>query len=59
MADPRARIRIGDQVYPVTLTRVLDPHLVDRAWAARLTKLGRPLDTPKMEGWWTFHVTSR
>ena len=59
LADPRGRIRIGHQVYPVSLTRVMDPTVLDQAWAARLAKVGQPADTPRMEGWWSFHAVSR
>jgi hypothetical protein len=59
LANPEARLRAGDRVYPVTVTRVLDAATLDRAWVARAAKLGRPTDTPRQEGWWSFHVESR
>lgn len=65
--DPRARLRLDDQVYPVRLTRVTDPAELDRAWQTRAAKLhrlrggeGEPPDTPRPEanGWWSFRVVS-
>ena len=57
--NPSARLRAGSVVYPVTVTRVMDPSTLDRAWIARAAKLGRPTDTPRQEGWWSFRVVSR
>lgn len=59
LADPRGRIRIGDAVYPIMLRRVEDPATLDQAWTARSAKLGRPLETPRAVGWWSFQVESR
>ena len=57
--NPSARLRAGGVVYPVTVTRVMDPGTLDRAWIARAAKLGRPTDTPRQDGWWSFQVVSR
>ena len=66
--DGSARLRLDGTVYPVTLTRVLDPAELDQAWVARLDKLHSlaepanppaPLGSPRPERWWTFHVVSR
>jgi hypothetical protein len=57
--NPAARLRAAGSVYPVTATRVEDPETLDRAWVARARKLGRPTDTPRQEGWWSFRVVSR
>lgn len=66
--DGWARLRLEGTVYPVTLTRVLDPAELDQAWVARLDKLHSlegpanppaPLGSPRPEGWWTFRVVSR
>ena len=63
-----ARLRLDDTVYPVTLTRVLDPGELDRAWGARVTKLNTltaPANpapspgTPRPDHWWSFRVVSR
>ena len=63
-----AKLRLNETVYPVTVTRELDPAALDRAWSARLAKLqnvssdinsAAPLDTPRPDGWWSFHVVSR
>jgi hypothetical protein len=37
---------------------VLDPKILDEAWLARATKLGRPTK-PRAEGWWSFNLVSR
>ena len=59
LANPEARLRAGDTVYPVTVTRVTDPATLDRAWIARAAKRGRPTDVPRQDGWWSFKVESR
>ena len=59
LEDPDARLRAGDKVYPVRVTRITDPQALDRAWVARAAKLGRPTDTPRQDGWWSFRVVSR
>ena len=66
--DGRARLRLDGAVYPVALTRALDPDELDTAWAARLGKLHAleepanppaPLGTPRPDHWWSFRVVSR
>jgi len=59
LENPQARLRAAGVVYPVTVTRVTDPATLDRAWIARAAKRGRPTDTPRQEGWWSFRVVSR
>jgi hypothetical protein len=59
LVNPEARIRINDNVYPVHVTRVTRETTLDRAWQARAAKLGRPTDSPRQEGWWSFLVVSR
>ncbi|MFV2089834.1 MAG: hypothetical protein ACC642_04195 [Pseudomonadales bacterium] len=59
LSNPAARLRLGDEVYPVVVTRVQDPATLDRAWIARAAKLDRPADTPRRKGWWSFRVVSR
>jgi hypothetical protein len=59
LADPQARLRVGDEVYPVRVTRVEDPAELDAAWRARASKIGRGLDEPRQDGWWSFKVVSR
>lgn len=54
-----ARIRIGERVYPVKISRVVDPQVLDKAWLARVTKLGRSLDSTRPEDWWSFRLDSR
>ena len=68
VANGRARIRLDGTVYPVTLTRVMEPGELDRAWAARALKLETlpepanpppPPGTLRSDDWWTFRVESR
>ena len=63
-----ARLRLNHMVYPVTITRVMGPAELDRAWDARLTKLNSlsapasaapPVGTPRPDHWWSFRVVSR
>lgn len=59
LTNPEARLRANGEVYPVTVTRVTDPDILDRAWMARAAKRGRTEDRPREEGWWSFRVVSR
>ena len=58
--NPRGRIRLGENLYPVTFTRVLDPAEVDLSWRARTEKLQGPDASipPRSPDWWTFRVES-
>lgn len=67
-SDGWARLRLDGTVYPVQLTRVLEPQELDGAWSARLDKLHSleapanppaPLGTPRPDHWWSFRVVSR
>jgi len=57
LEQPNGRIRIAGQVYPVSLTRLEDDASLDRAWRARITKLGQEGERPGH--WWSFQLTSR
>ena len=59
LSNPSARLRVGDTVYPVALTRITDPAALDEAWVARAMKVSAPTDAPRPEGWWSFGVASR
>jgi hypothetical protein len=68
LGNSRARLRLNDTVYPVTVTRVTDSDELDRAWAARVTKLNTlaspasappPPGTPRPDHWWSFRLVSR
>ena len=59
LRDPLARLRAGENVYPVQLARVLDPANLDLAWRARAIKVGQPPDSVRPDHWWSFAVTSR
>jgi len=58
LENPEARLRIGEKVYPVRVTRVEDPAMLDEAWRARAQKTGQVGNTPRQEGWWSFRVES-
>ena len=62
-----ARLRLNGVVYPVVVSRVMDPAELDQAWAARRLKLNTlenpgspppPMDASREERWWTFRVES-
>ena len=64
----RGRLRLDGTVYPVTVTRVLDPAELDQAWSARVAKLQQvaaadnpapPADDQRPDDWWSFRVVSR
>ena len=57
--DPDGYIRVGPTVYPVTLTRLTEPAMLDVAWAARSAKLNRTDNAPRPDHWWSFQLTSR
>lgn len=59
LADPNGRLRVGDDVYPVRLTRLIDADRLDAAWQARSAKLGVPPDRERPDHWWSFAVTSK
>lgn len=56
--DDQGRIEIGSRIYPVNVRRVTDADLLDKAWAARATKLGSE-SRARPEHWWSFELTSR
>jgi hypothetical protein len=66
-ANEAARLRANGTVYPVVLTRELDPVTLDRAWRARVKKLqaynpsGAPVpaeDARRPDSWWSFRARS-
>ena len=68
LGNSRARLRLNDTVYPVTVTRVTEPAELDLAWDARVTKLNTlsapasappPPGTPRPDHWWSFGVEFR
>ena len=61
------KLRLGQNVYPVKFTRVLDASELDRAWSARIAKLqslasaSNPApgsSSARPEDWWSFNVSS-
>jgi hypothetical protein len=57
--DPRGRVRIGSEVYSVTLSRVTDPAELDAVWKARARKIDADESAARPEDWWTFELVSR
>ena len=64
----RGRLRLNGTVYPVTVTRVMEPTELDQAWSARVRKLNQldapaspapPLDAPRPDDWWSFRIEWR
>lgn len=58
MDKPDGFIRVRETVYRVTMTRVIDPAELDRAWLARAQKLGLDRATPRPSHWWSFQLAS-
>lgn len=58
LEKPVGKIRIDSKVYPVRIARVLEDSELDRAWAARVQKLGVELPAPRPEHWWSFRLQS-
>ena len=56
--NPAGRVRIGEQVLPVSLRRVQDPAELDAVWLARAAKTGDE-PSPRPDEWWTFELRSR
>jgi hypothetical protein len=57
--DPHGRVQIGDEVYPVSLRRIVDPAELDSVWQARARKIGEGDAGQRPSDWWTFELTSR
>ncbi|MBD3649528.1 MAG: hypothetical protein HUJ31_19210 [Pseudomonadales bacterium] len=58
-ADPRARIKIGETVYPVHMNRIVDRSQMQGPWEARLAARGVDTDRPIPESYWLWRLTSR
>jgi len=52
-------VRVADTVYPIRLSRVTAIEDLDRAWAARASKLDRDQTASRPDHWWSFQLTSR
>lgn len=59
LEDPRGRVKVGDQVHPVTLQRVTDPAELDRIWLVRARKVGNEEPGERPDDWWSFELSSR
>ena len=59
LANPQANIRVGTDVYPVTLSRVAQTERLDHAWRTRASKTGMGAGQPRPDHWWSFAVVSR
>ena len=58
VANPQARVRVGQTVYPVTLTRILGDDALATVWQSRGVKLPNASD-PRPAGWGVFRAASR
>jgi len=58
-ANPAARVRIGEKIYPVKATRMQDEGAIKRAWKFRWEKYGEGELGPVPEGYWLYHMGSR
>lgn len=56
--NPAARVRVGQTVYPVTLTRIVGDDALNKVWQTRGVKLPNAND-PHPAGWGVFRVASR
>jgi LPXTG-motif cell wall-anchored protein len=66
--DETGVMRLNGVVYPVVVNRETDSAAMDRAWAARITKLQihgggpsnpkPPSDAERPDHWWTFRIVS-
>lgn len=59
LRNPHGYLRVARQVYPVQLRRLTDGGELDRAWSARVQKLGLSADLARPDHWWSFQLTSR
>jgi hypothetical protein len=57
--DPRGRVQIGDEVYSIELSRIIDPAELDSVWQARAKKTGEENAGQRPNDWWAFELTSR
>lgn len=58
--DPRARIRIGDRVYPVRMNRITERDEMQAPWQARWEMRGGGEPVPSIpDSYWLFRLTSR
>jgi hypothetical protein len=53
--DKRARIKITDKIYPVTMNRIENPAALEALWKQRRRDSKRPVP----DGYWLFELTSR
>lgn len=65
--NEEGHLRLSGLVYPVLFKRVTDEAELDRAWAARVTKLqvvadalnlAPPPDALRPDDWWSFNIVS-
>lgn len=59
LEDPTGRVRIGDHVYPVMVSAVENPAVLDAVWMARANKVGSNEMEPRPDAWATFEMVSR
>ena len=56
--NPLARIKIGEQIYPVKLKKMDDNFAIKRAWRHRWDKYGDGDLGDLPEGYWLYHLGS-
>ena len=57
--DAMARIRIGDMLYPVKVSRMSDPSAIDRIWQYRWEKYEEGEFEAVPDGFWVYHLGSK
>jgi len=57
-SDPFARIKIGENLYPVKLTKMSDNIAIERAWKFSWEKYGDGEIDPIPDGYWLYHLGS-
>lgn len=58
LSHPRGMLRAAGKLYPVTLQRLQEAHMLDAAWSARLAKI-KGEAAPRPAHWWSFELVSR
>lgn len=58
--DARARIKVGDDIYAVTMNRLTDETAMQGPWVNRWRKTRGNDDVPPIpDGYWLYHLTTR
>lgn len=57
LANPKAKVRVGDLLFDVSLRRVVAEEELNLAWLARAEKTGRS-GASRPDHWWSFELSS-